>query len=849
MKITKTTIRRCVRCLIPDSNKSRETGDEKEDELIKIVKDKYFNFSTVGERLNEFSNSYKEIMKPIEPTCDAYFTNLKEHIKSNFSKYQKRYLQSNLKSYCQDNNCDISVSNIKFMIYAVQQKVNGNIDYSYRVEKRTSKYAKLADHIKVDKFIEIESQILKNNITTDINVTGELKVNKRNIFHYLKYFFHIENELIKRSIKRILILPHFVPKVRYIRWESRPLSQVYNIWKSVTEKLHKDINIEDFEKNFATYYPKMFPGILKKYKKMLKRYPIIRSIATNGYSVSIGFIKLKKKETTLPSTNNVVVNDIDNKIIDENNNTDINETLAQSENEIKPKSIAKKTKNPIIIKKLEDEYPKVINKNGKMFKEAMYEATEIQTTEQFLEKFYVAGADPGNYVMFDITAENGLHTVINKNYYNDIAHVTRNKKIIDEEIEKNKMDEVYADMSLENTKTTKIEEYMKYVEIVRKNWDRIWKFCTKTSVLELSMDSYTHKKKAVNRIAKEICTKIKDKNSIYPRQKGYFDEDKYNKDKDKPILIAMGKGNGNMTISNTKGSSAKGPIKSIVKELSKYCVVLLTPEDNTSQLCNICKEQISHVKVCKTKSKKEIEKMNKEEREIEKIKNESTKDLRQRIKNIKFEQKIIKGMIEEGLMLKDVWEIGERMKEKYKEELEEYREIYSESYRLVCCANKEHKHKMWERNMNGSKNMTEIMKNIVVKKDKGKYTKKKKIENKTEKENKGKKKDENKIEEKNTEMKVIKSKIKENQKKKEEKNTEMKVIKSKIKENQKKKEENKITDKKTKIIVKGKRKKEEKSFMEKMDEMYNSEYKELKRSEEIERVARDHQMTEGSPIL
>ena len=257
--------------------------------------------------------------------------------------------------------------------------------------------------------------------------------------------------------------------------------------------------------------------------------------------------------------------------------------------------------------------------------------------------------------MFDIVAENGLHVAIHKNYYNDIAHVTRNKKIMEDKIKENNMNEIYADIStLENgTKTTKIEIYMKHVEIVRKNWDKIWKFCTNENLLELSMDSYIYKQKAVNRIAKEMCAKIKDKNSIYPRQQKYFDQEKYNKQKDKQVLFAMGKGNGNMTISNTKGSSAKGPIKSIVNELSKYATVILTPEDNTSQLCSICKQQLEHMETYKTKSKKELEKMNNQEKQLEKIRTKHVKDLKQLIKNSKKIDKIF--TVNE--LPTDVWEI------------------------------------------------------------------------------------------------------------------------------------------------------------------------------------------------
>ena len=329
--------------------------------------------------------------------------------------------------------------------------------------------------------------------------------------------------------------------------------------------------------------------------------------------------------------------------------------------------------------------------------------------------------------MLDVTAENGLHVTINKNYYNDIAHINKNKRIMDAMIIVGKMDKVYTNLSLETAKTTSIEEYMNYVKKIREDWDKIWKFCTNSKIQSLELDGYVNKEKAVNRIAKEICVMIKDKNSIFPRQKKYFNEIKYNEKKDKPLLFAVGKGNGNMTISNTKGVSGKGPIKRIIRTLSKYSTVILTPEDNTSQLCNICEEQVKHVKVYKTKSKKEMRLMTEEEKMLDSIRKEYVKDTTDRVKSIKKQNKEIESMevsnIQEKNKFERIYKKNESLKKELKRNLDNNRDIYSSSYRLVCCANKEHKHRMWERNMNASKNMIKIMKNIVIKSDKGNYKK------------------------------------------------------------------------------------------------------------------------------
>src|SRR5207253_10872252 len=124
---------------------------------------------------------------------------------------------------------------------------------------------------------------------------------------------------------------------------------------------------------------------------------------------------------------------------------------------------------------------------------------------------------------------------------------------------------------------------------------------------------------------------------------------------DKPILFAAGKGNGSMTISNTKGSGPKGPIKSLIKELSKYAVVVLTPEDNTSRLCNICKEDVSHVEVFKTKSKKEICKMNEMEAKLYDQKIEIVNKDKVSLKNIEKEEEQIKCKMEANVKIeKDI---------------------------------------------------------------------------------------------------------------------------------------------------------------------------------------------------
>ena len=265
MEIDENTIRRCIRILIPDSAENRKKDDE--DTLIKFVNEKYFN-------LDKSFSSFKGLTSAIDSTTNPYYTNLQLHISRNFKRYQKKYLRSRLRSYAKDNNYNISDSDIKFILHAVQHKINGNSDYSYKIEKRKNKYAQLSNDIKLDNFINNESKILKSCISFDIDTSDELdskSIKSDKIFHYLKYFFHIESELIKNSVKGIHIIPHFVPKVRSIKWEARALYDVYNVWKLTLNKSHKCIDVISFQDNFDKYFSEMFPKIKIRYKKMLKK--------------------------------------------------------------------------------------------------------------------------------------------------------------------------------------------------------------------------------------------------------------------------------------------------------------------------------------------------------------------------------------------------------------------------------------------------------------------------------------------------------------------------------------------------------------------------------------------------
>ncbi|MBS1736813.1 MAG: hypothetical protein JSS98_09470, partial [Bacteroidetes bacterium] len=490
MTINKSTIRRCARLLLDGAGDSRLTGNVDEDILIKLVRDKYFEFP-VEDRKHDFSCDENSLMKPVEATCDSYLTNLKLHIGLNFKRYQKRYLMSKLTKYVQLLLGEERLNDCKFILYAVQQHINGNTKFSYRTDERLNRYNQLFEKFKLNGFIEQETKILKEHIKFNIESGQEISaVSDEKIFYYLRYFCVLLKELTVNNIKKFSLIPHFAPKNRHIHFEARSLCVIYNKWKN------EKIKIKDFEKNYKKYFDKMFTT-KKRFRKMLKKYPDIRSISTDGYSISIGFQKLKTVKFA-PKTKKSP-NEPDNK--PKQKTKPIEKPIKKTEKEPE--------KEPL---DFETEYNNLPKNTEKIF-----EVNDIRTTEDFLNKFNIAGCDPGNAVMLDISFENGLHFTIHKNYYNDLAHVTRNKILLDEETEKKGMNEIYSEMALETTKTTSIDEYMKYVKTVRRNWDRIWDFCTSQKITSLKFDSHVYKDKAISRIAKEIVSAAQDQTKVYKR--------------------------------------------------------------------------------------------------------------------------------------------------------------------------------------------------------------------------------------------------------------------------------------------------------------------------------------------
>ena len=97
-----------------------------------------------------------------------------------------------------------------------------------------------------------------------------------------------------------------------------------------------------------------------------------------------------------------------------------------------------------------------------------------------------------------------------------------------------------------------------------------------------------------------------------------------------------------MTISNTKGSTAKGAIKMLILELAKQFPVILVQEDYTSQLCCDCGEQLEAVQTYQYQSVDKIIKKSEEvyEREYKKLENNKGLSKQEKINSALIEQEI-----------------------------------------------------------------------------------------------------------------------------------------------------------------------------------------------------------------
>jgi len=326
------------------------------------------------------------------------------------------------------------------------------------------------------------------------------------------------------------------------------------------------VGIKYFEENYKEYYKKCFNLNKFNLKNKIGGYDNPISITTNGYTVCILF------ERKLPEVN--IFTEI------------------------------KKSADKVINL---DTYFKNSKGNDKLFKRGLFDADQCRASTKFLEKFNKTAIDPNNEDMLVCYDESGKMIKVTKGYYLEESHIHMNTKKMKTYIKSYQMDNLYRKLSEIGYKgTTSKLIYIKFIKLYRENHNKIWSFYSQTKILNLEFDTYVNKRKAIHNIARKIVPK-RGKLRKYKNYKNKHIDDKiYNENKKKPQMIFFGKGNGSTTISNLRNSSPKGPIKSVAKELSQLCILVLTDEYNTSKISSINKEREVNYPIIKQEKTRRI---------------------------------------------------------------------------------------------------------------------------------------------------------------------------------------------------------------------------------------------------
>lgn len=359
-----------------------------------------------------------------------------------------------------------------------------------------------------DYFVDIDDLItrFKNEIPESIKYKIYKDNLKKNYIDVLKYYHKILTYLETNNKKRFSLLPQLSLNLSHVRFDSRFISTIYDNFQTKENK----VGIKYFEANYKDYYKQCFN--LDKLKAYKSANPI--SFTTNGYSVCVNF--------EIP------------KLINNNDN-------------IKNDSIAEITK---------------INLNeeqkNKKFKRGLFEANNSYASEETLKKYHKIGLDPGSKTLAHCVSETGKQIIIKKGYYNEISHITRNNKKMKNNIKKGNIQQVYDELGkISYKKTIKLEEYNKFIIIIRENWNNIYNFYKKNSIQKLEFDSYRNKKKAINKLIRKISPKYGKKFTFNKKSKPLCSQKEFKKIIKKPVMVAFGKGNGKTTISNLRNS---GPL-------------------------------------------------------------------------------------------------------------------------------------------------------------------------------------------------------------------------------------------------------------------------------------------------
>jgi hypothetical protein len=644
------------------NEKTKLIGEANRNRLVNL-KRAYNNYFP-KQNLEKFK-SEAGITLPIEMFSETFLANIENHFALNYFSFQLRYLTC----ICKEKliKFDLDDKQISTIARYIQKCITLDEDIKFICNDKfpTTTYSKIENHVK--SIIEDQIKILsiKRCKYTDLKLTPETsmfykkhydKILRDNKDGVIKYYVKLIKFLTEKKEKSFSIIPQISLGYQHIMFDSRIMNVIYNKWKGTK------LSVKTFGEKYFEYFNEMF-----NIRRCIKLYDggyKPKVLSTDGFSVSVLFAKkVKSKRKT-------------KKAIRTNTKLDLS-TLNE----------------------------------GKALKSGMFDAENIKCSEEYLKLYHKKGIDSGNKYMISQVSEADRSTVIKKGYYNELSHINLNKRKQDKLIKDCDMNIIYKELSETPRMTIKNEEYNKYISIIRKNHKKIWEFYGRNDLRGLKYDTYVNKRSAICKIIRELVPGVrggkikKNKKGAKNKKKNgkrrgehrkhkkdaHFNAKEHERVKGLPTMIAFGKGNGSLTINNTKGSSAHGPIKRIVEQLSKVCVVILTNENYSSQMCCKCEQKLIHPNVIEDISKKKVQ--------IEQRKKEEDKSYVTRMERI-----------ERGRVLKKEIETEkrERVRKKKEKELKGLK-IERECYKLCCCKNKECGHKLWHRDINAPINMVTIM--------------------------------------------------------------------------------------------------------------------------------------------
>jgi hypothetical protein len=350
-------------------------------------------------------------------------------------------------------------------------------------------------------------------------------------------------------------------------------------------------------------------------------------------------------------------------------------------------------------------------------KNGLYDANNTSITKELFNTFNKISIDPGNRKMLNkLEINTKISHTTTKNYYNHLSGINANKILKDKILKKNAdISEIYEQLSKTSLKTSNLNPILEYTKIITKNWDILWTYYTKPVFTKIKYKKYIKSKQAINIICDDLIKKYTKRNEkedpIRARSAPRGPADK--KENKKPIFL-MGKGNGNITVTNTKNSSSVGPIKRIINELSKKSLVILVDEYKTSKLCNKCNNEIDHVYCLHYGKDKSF---NYDKVKKEHLKNEAIKQINKNKKERKGETK------KEIEVLKKKIRTYKYDKNKRKEEM-----LNLWSYSLVRCNNEacSKRSNLYNRDINACLNIYTVGERKLMKLDLGAFTRIKK---------------------------------------------------------------------------------------------------------------------------